>query len=64
MAMRVTSRTVQVLGKPIEITASQESRGAWIASGEYMGESFQVTGRSENSVAKQWREMAEYKGNG
>ena len=56
-------RTVKVWGRDIEITVYQKSKTVWIAVGEYMGQRFEVKGRSANSAANLWRDAATYKGN-
>ena len=49
--------------EPTEITVIQKSKTAWRASGEYMGERIEATGRTANSAAGTWRTMAHRKGN-
>lgn len=56
-------QTVDVWGKPIEISVYQKSKSVWIAVGEYLGESFESKGSSASSAAQHWREAARYKGN-
>lgn len=56
--------TVQVWGKPHEITVYQKSKSVWVARGEYLGESIETKGPSEGAAVKRWREAAQFKGSG
>jgi len=56
-------QTVNVWDKPHKITVYRKSKSVWIAVGEYMGERFEVKGRTESQAASAWREAARYKGN-
>lgn len=56
-------RTVNVWGKPHEISVHRESKTVWIAVGEYMGERLEVKGRTESQATNGWRDAARYKGN-
>lgn len=55
-------RTVKVWDERYEITVYRKSKTVWIAVGEYMGESFEVTGRTDSQAANKWRVAARYKG--
>lgn len=55
-------RVVWVWGKRHEITVYRKFKTVWIAVGEYMGESFEVTGRTDSQAANKWRVAARYKG--
>lgn len=54
---------VKVWNKECTVTAQQRSKTVWVALGEYHGERFEVTGRSEATAVAKWRETAKYKGN-
>lgn len=49
---------VIVWGKPHQVTVEQRSKSVWIASGDYMGQSHQTTGRSATQAANQWKVWA------
>jgi hypothetical protein len=49
---------ITVWGKPFEIDVYEQSKAAWIAVGEYMGERIKVTSATRNSAAKSWAEVA------
>lgn len=49
--------------EPSEITLVQKSRSVWIASGEHMGKSITVQGRTANNAAAIWSDAAHYKSN-
>ena len=49
--------------EPVEITVVQKSKSVWVASGEYMGKSITVQGRSANSAAALWKDAAHYRSN-
>lgn len=59
----MSERVVRIWDKPHTIVVYRKSKTVWIAVGEYMGESFEVKGSSENAAAKGWAEAARYKGN-
>jgi hypothetical protein len=54
---------VIVWGNPIEVDVFQKSKSVWIASGTYLGQSFEVKDRSEQTALGAWRKAAEYRGN-
>jgi hypothetical protein len=64
MGQLVFKRTVVVWEEPHEITVQRKSRGVWLAVGHYMGERLEVNGTTETRAAENWREAAEYRGNG
>lgn len=55
--------TVDVWGKPHEISVYQKTKTIWIAVGEYMGERIEVKGRTESQAARTWQDAARFKGN-
>ncbi len=55
-------KSVTVWGQRLEISVEQRSSSVWVASGEYMGEYKQTTGRSPGTAAGQWRIWAHTKG--
>jgi len=57
-------RTVDVWGKPHNVTIYRKSKSVCVAVGDYMGETISVQDRSEGAALKRWREAATYKGNG
>jgi hypothetical protein len=60
---------VEVWGKPHVILVYPKSRGfwrprsVWIAAGNYLGESIEVTASSEGSAIERWRDIARYRRN-
>jgi hypothetical protein len=52
-------RIVRVWDKPYTVTTDRKSKSVWIASGEYMGESYSVEDRTEGAAVKRWREWAQ-----
>jgi hypothetical protein len=58
-----TRVTVQVWGKPHEVSVYQKSKNVWIAAGTYMGERIEVKDLSYGSAVKRWREAATYRDN-
>lgn len=54
--------TVPVWGKSYVVTVYQESKRAWIAVGDYMGERIEIKGSSEFAAVAHWRKAARYKG--
>ena len=54
--------TVKVWDQDVTIYVYQRSKSVWVASGDYMGHSIQVTGRSSSQAASLWRDAARYKG--
>lgn len=56
--------TVSVYGKAFTVKVIQRSKSVWIASGEYLGESYSTQGRTDSDAATAWQRWASYKGNG
>jgi len=52
------SRVINVSGEPVELSVAKKHGQSWIASGTYMGETYQSQGRSEGSALGLWREWA------
>ena len=54
------SRQIRVIvwGKPEMVDVSERSKSVWVASGSYMGQSYQTTGRSATQAAGAWRVWA------
>jgi hypothetical protein len=57
-----TKLTVAVWDQLLEIAIYQKSN-AWIAVGEYMGETIETTGPSASVAVRNWQETARQKGN-
>lgn len=60
----VTKRAVKVWegDEPCEITLVQKLQSVWIATGQYMGKSFEAQGRSATSAAEHWLIAARHEG--
>jgi hypothetical protein len=56
-------RVVTVWDEKYEVTVLQKSKSVWIASGEYMGKSLQVQGRTAGNAIDLWRDAARFRGN-
>ena len=54
---------VKVWSETIEIETYQKSKSVWIATGSYLGQTFEVKDRSSSAAANAWRTAAEYRGN-
>lgn len=54
------SRQVRVMvwGHPQMVDVYQRSKSVWVATGDYMGQSHQTTGRTANQAAGAWRTWA------
>jgi hypothetical protein len=61
--MIIVTRTVNLRGKPCEITVYQRSKSVWFAVGDYLGERLEVKGSSASTAAKRWSEAATYQEN-
>ena len=59
----MAERTVKVHSDTVEISVYQKSKSVWIATGTYLGQHYQVTGRSEVQAASAWAEAARYHNN-
>ena len=57
------THTVNVWGKPYEVTTARRSKSVWVCSGSYMGEHHSTQDRTESTAIKRWCEWARYKGN-
>jgi len=57
-------RKVNVWGKVLEISVSQQSKGVWSAQGEYMGARIEVQGATATSAVALWERAARQKGAG
>jgi hypothetical protein len=64
--------TVNVWGRPYEVSVHQKSKGVWEAVGTYdrvantpgvTSREIRVTGRTESAALKSWIEAARYAGN-
>lgn len=55
--------TVEVWGRPYEISVRQKSKSVWVATGDYQGHYVEVKGRTESQAIAGWREAARYRGN-
>ena len=53
---------VKVHGRDYKLSVHQEKKTVWVATGIYMGESYQAKGRTERDAASRWQEWARYKG--
>jgi hypothetical protein len=53
---------VKVWSETVEVETYQKSKSVWIASGTYLGETFQLKDRSSTAAAAAWRKAAEYRG--
>lgn len=53
--------TVDVLGKPCDISTRQKSKSLWVATGNYEGFRHSAESRTEGDAVKQWRAWAEYR---
>jgi hypothetical protein len=51
-------RKANVWGKIVAISVSQESKGLWIARGDYMGEKIEAKGATATSAAALWEGAA------
>ena len=49
--------------EPCEVTIAQKSKSVWIAVGTHMGKEVRVEGRTANSAAAKWRDVAHYRSN-
>lgn len=49
--------------EPVEITVVQKSKSLWVASGQYIGKSITVQGRTANNAAALWKDAAHYRSN-
>lgn len=47
---------VTIWDKVVEISVQQKSKTLWVASGEYLEQSFMFQGRSQSVAAKTWAE--------
>jgi hypothetical protein len=54
------SRTVQVSGKPLEISVHQKSKSVWEAVGAHNGETYRSTGRSMSQAMTALVRQIEY----
>lgn len=61
--MRGGEHTMNVWGKPIDVSVHQSSKSVWVAVGYYMDQRIEVKARSVSSALAGWRKAAEYKGN-
>ena len=54
------SRQIHVIvwGKPEIVDVHQRSKSVWVATGSYMGQSHETTGRSAAQAAGAWRVWA------
>lgn len=59
----MATHKVTVWDRPQVVETYQRSKTVWVASGTYMDQSVEVTGRTESAAVKLWRETARYKGN-
>ena len=59
----MTTRTVNVWGKPYEIAVHMKSKTVWIATGQYVGSPVEGKGSAEGSAVKACVDAATYKGN-
>jgi hypothetical protein len=55
---------VKVSGKVQEVTVWQRSKSLYVASGQYLNRSVEVTGPSDGQAIKAWIEAARLPGNG
>lgn len=51
-------RVVDLGDARCHVTVFRNSNGAWLASGNYLGEAITVRDRSESSALNRWREAA------
>ncbi|MCA1654338.1 MAG: hypothetical protein ABR588_07030 [Sphingomicrobium sp.] len=58
---RLMRHNIMVWSTPVEVY--QRSKSVWIASGTYLGRTFEVKDRSERAAVGAWRKAAEYQGN-
>jgi len=56
-------KTVVVWGDRVEIIVYQKSKSVWIATGTYLGRSFDVKASTSGSAAKLWADAAKYHSN-
>jgi hypothetical protein len=54
---------VMVWNDLVEIEVEQRSKSVWVASGEYLGKSYQTKDRTASTAAKRWAEAARYHSN-
>ena len=60
--MTVEERTVLLYDTPCTITISHSSKTVWVAVGDYKGERIDVKGSSANIAAKNWVDVAHFRG--
>jgi hypothetical protein len=54
---------VKVWSDLVEIDVEQHSKSVWVASGDYLGKSYQTKDRTASTAAKRWAEAARYHSN-
>ncbi len=54
------TRTVQVSGKPLEISVYQKSKSVWEAVGDHHGETYRSTGRNMSQAITALVRQIEY----
>jgi hypothetical protein len=45
---------------PVTVSVTQRSKSVYIASGRYLGKSYEVKAPTEGAAVKRWREAAHY----
>ncbi len=61
--MRGGEYKAEVWGRQQNVSVHQESKSVFIATGEYLGQSITVKGRSVGQALKAWKNAATYRGN-
>ena len=56
-------RDVKVWGRDCVVHVELRSKTVWVATGEYLGKTISVRGRTANSAVKRWVAAATYRGN-
>lgn len=56
------STAVEVSGNTVEVVATEQPAGVWIAAGRYLGKQIEVKGDSCASAVSLWQRTAEYRG--
>ena len=53
--------SVEAYPETCQVHVYQRSKTVWVATGTFMGEPLQQTGRSEQSAVNKWKDVAEWR---